>query len=349
MADERRAQLRALKLQTLVRDQVGAPDGTPLPYPAGAALVRDGDGWVLLEDDPASGLGGALAWAARQDVDRLHLLTESDAGLLARRAAAFTPAPDVWQIDGRALHRAEAAPRPTPPTLPAAADALRPVIVAAGAEPVEEHGVLSGEVLGLEVCRAVVDDDDSLESGEPGARLDVGIGEHDREAFRLVHGDGPVDAALAQVVAEVEAHRRPGAPPHALNRLARERALRHRLVVDPPLVGLAALAPAPPPVARSNLADAVPCVALGTDDSGAPVVVVCSAGVDLDLVPFAADARDALAGPDTRLLLAVPEGDDHPVTRELAARLAAPAEVVRVPPAAPAAASATQPVRHAGT
>jgi hypothetical protein len=55
---------------------------------------------------------------------------------------------------------------------------------------------------------------------------------------------------------------------------------------------------------------------------------VCSAGIDLDLVPFAADARDALGGPDTRLLLAVPEGDDHPVTRELAARLAVPAEVV---------------------
>jgi len=347
VADERRAQLRALKLETLVRDHFGAPGGTPLPYPTGAALVRDGEGWVLLEDDPASGLGGAVAWAARQDVDRLHILTESDAGLLARRAAAFSPAPDVWQIDGRSLQRAEPAPRPTPPTLPAAADALRPVIVAAGAEPVEEHGVLGGEVLGLEVCRAVLDD--PLGSGGPGARLDVGIGEHDRQAFRLVHGDGPVDAALARVVTEVAAHRRPGTPPHALNRLARERALRHRLVADPSLVGLTALASAPPPVPRINVADAVPCVALGTDDSGAPVVVVCSAGVDLDLVPFAADARDALAGPDARLLLAVPEGDDHPVTRELAARLAMPAEVVPVPAATAAPVPATEPVRHAGT
>ena len=64
---------------------------------------------------------------------------------------------------------------------------------------------------------------------------------------------------------------------------------------------------------------------------GAPVVVVCSVGIDLDLVPFAADARHALAGPDARLVLAVPERDVHPVTRELAARLAEPAEVVPVP------------------
>ena len=264
MADERRAQLRALKLQTLVRDHFGAPDASPRPYPGGAALVSGGEGWVLLEDDPASGLGGALAWAARQGVDQLHVLTESDAGLLARRAAAFAPAPGVWQIDGRTLQRADPEPRPMPPALPAAADALRPIIVAAAADPVEEHGVLGGEVLGLEVCRAVATDE-PLASGEPGARLDVGIGEHDREAFRLVHGDGPVDAALAQVVTEVAAHRRPGAPPHALNRLARERALRHRLVDDPSLVGLSSLVPAPPPVPRTSLSDAVPCVALGTD------------------------------------------------------------------------------------
>jgi hypothetical protein len=342
VADERRAQLRALKLQTLVRDHFGGPDGTARPYPAGAALVRDGEGWVLLEDDPSSGLGGALAWAARQGVDRLHVLAESDAGLLARRARAFSPAPEVWRIEGRTLHRADPDPRPTPPTVPPAAEELRPVILAAGAEPVEEHGILAGEVLGLEVCRAVLDEDQPG-SGAAIARLDVGIGEHDREAFRLVHGDRPVGAALAEVVTEVAAHRRPGAPPHALNRLARERALRHRLVADPSLVGLTSLTPTAPPVARTNLADAVPCVAFGTDELGLPVVVVCSAGIDLDLVPFAADARDAVAEAGARLLLAVPEGDDHPVTRELAARLAVPADVVPVPAPVP------QPVPRPGT
>ena len=80
----------------------------------------------------------------------------------------------------------------------------------------------------------------------------------------------------------------------------------------------------------------MPCVALGAGVDGAPVVVVCSAGVDLDLVPFAADAREALADSGARLILVVPEGDDHPVTRRLAARLAVPAEVVTVPPERPA-------------
>ena len=54
---------------------------------------------------------------------------------------------------------------------------------------------------------------------------------------------------------------------------------------------------APPPVPRANLKDPVPCVAVGVDADGEPVVVVCSVGIDLDLVPFAADARLAI-GPE---------------------------------------------------
>ena len=55
-----------------------------------------------------------------------------------------------------------------------------------------------------------------------------------------------------------------------------------------------------------------------------------SVGVAADLVPGAADARAAL-DPGARLVLAVPERDDHPSTRRLAARLADPAEVLSVP------------------
>jgi hypothetical protein len=47
-------------------------------------------------------------------------------------------------------------------------------------------------------------------------------------------------------------------------------------------------------------------------------------------VPTAADAREAI-DPSARLLLALPERDDHPGTRRLAARLRSPAEVAPVP------------------
>ncbi len=56
--------------------------------------------------------------------------------------------------------------------------------------------------------------------------------------------------------------------------------------------------------------------------TGAP-----SAGIDLDLVPTAADAR-LLLDPDAELLVVVPARDAHPVTRALAARLHRPARLV---------------------
>jgi hypothetical protein len=99
---------------------------------------------------------------------------------------------------------------------------------------------------------------------------------------------------------------------------------------DPSLIGAAALEPAEPTIERTNLKDPAPAIAFGQDDAGRPLVVACSVGVDLDLVPSAADARAALS-PGARLLLIVPERDAHPVIRRLAASLLEPAEVVTVP------------------
>jgi hypothetical protein len=149
-----------------------------------------------------------------------------------------------------------------------------------------------------------------------------------------VHGDDVSGAALiealAEVVRSVGVHRRPAAPPHPLNRIARERAVRHELIRRPELIGLAELAVAPPPVPRISVKDASPCVATGRTADGEDVVVVCSAGVDLDLVPFAADAREALGPATAPLLVALRAADVQPVTERLAARLVHPATVIAV-------------------
>jgi hypothetical protein len=79
--------------------------------------------------------------------------------------------------------------------------------------------------------------------------------------------------------------------------------------------------------------DPVPCVAAGTDADGRPVVVVCSSGVDLDLVPFAADARAAHDGArpgegGSRLVIVTPSRDRLPVVGQIADRLRQPAVFV---------------------
>lgn len=331
---ERRQRLFATKLRALVRGLRGdevAERAVEVPFGPGAGLVDGTEGWVLAVEGADRSLGPALLWARRHGVERLAVLVdesvdEGTAPVLARRAALFARPPTVWAVRGPAAVPVAAAPPLVFPALPPEVAAMAERIRAAGADPVPDDGTLVAEVNGLEVARVEVD--------ARGPWLDVGVGRNDRLAHRLLHGGDP-EPALAGVVAEVAAHRRPGAPDHPLNRMARERWLRRLVLGEPSLVGARWLEPVPTPVRRRDLRDPAPAPARGADDSGRPVVVVCSTGVDPDLVPVAADVRLSLA-PEGRLVLVVPERDAHPATTALAAALREPAEVVALrPPWAP--------------
>jgi hypothetical protein len=277
---------------------------------------------VLAEDEASRALGKALLWARRLPLSALHLLAGDGAGVLARRAGAFLDPPSVWRVDGTSLSLAKPEPLPPEPVLDPRVAVLADLIRAGGAEPIVEHGVLRGEVLGLEVARVVVDDE--------GPWLEVGVGKHDREATRMVHADEPTHDALVRAVAMVEGHRRAGAPLHPYNRLAPERWLRARAVAEPGLVGAAHLTPVPSPVKVDDLRKPAPAPAAGVDVEGRPLLAVFSTGMDVDLVPVAVDARLA-DGRDPRLLLVVPERDEHTYLRPLAEALRHPAQVVTVP------------------
>lgn len=324
-------------LSALLRTHVVDPRPVPHGFALGAASIVDTTAWILVSDgtEDGSGLGAALAWAIRRQVDAVRIIAEHGASVMARRAAYFDMDLDVSGIDGAALTPATPAPLAPPPPPAPAHLGLIPVIERAGAEAVVEYGVVTGEVRGLEVCRVV---------DEPGAsgpvRLEVGVGVHDREAFAMVHGDVPPDEALAGVVRAVSDVRTSGGAPHPLRQLAAERLLRWRIEREPELLGLDSLALVQPPVARRNVSDRVPACALGRRSDGTPVVVVCSVGVDLDAVPYAADARSSVGNelgvqnPET--LLVVPRRDAVAMTHELAATLRAPLTVVAVDDAEPA-------------
>lgn len=335
--EARRSRLLGVKLRALVRDHVA--DDTvaeAVEFAPGAALMHGDQAWILVADRPHSRLGASLAWSLRNGANSTNVVAETGTGVLARRAAEFTMPISIWHVDGRILLPAVAEPfAPERNVVPEHA-AFRSEIAASGAEPVEEFGVVSGEVHGLEVCR-VVDDPDT-----GAARLEVGVGTHDREAFRMLHGDTPTAESLARVVETVAAERRVGVSPHPLNRLAAERLIRWQLLQSPELVGARSLVAAPPPVPRANLKDDVPCVAVGDDPDGRSVVVVCASGVDLDLIPYAADARLAALSAATsgvgvggdlelpRLVVATPSRDRIRLTGELAGLLRQSVEFVSV-------------------
>lgn len=317
MDPQQRARLLAAKLKTLVETTAGPAGRRSLTFPGGAALAGDDGTWVLADAEPHRSLGPALA-VARQtgSLDRVNVFAEAATGLLARRASQFAAPPTIWLVDGATATPAEPEPIPAEIALDPRVAGFADEIAAAGADPVVEHGRLIGEVAGLEVCRVEIDGD--------GPRLAIGVGRFDREAHELIRGD-----TLEDVVKLVRHYRLEDPEPHPLKRWAASRALRSRIIREPSVVGADILLPMSPTVEAPDLRVAWPAPAAGTYDHGDPIVVVCSVGVDLDLVPAAADARLA-DGRDARLVLAVPERDMHPVTLALAAALARPAEVVAV-------------------
>jgi hypothetical protein len=280
----RLAELNAMRLAAIAGDRGAEFVDRPQPFGSGAAGISDDAvAWVLAAGGPGQSgqFGGALAWALRRGARALQLVAETDTGAFARRAQWFDFPVAVSTLVGRDLVDAIVEPLVAPPLVPAAHLELAKTIEAAGATVIDEHGVLAGEVEGLEVCR-VIDDPDTGE-----VRLAVGIGAADREMFQLVHSGRATVDALADVVRSVAPHRAHGAVQHPLNTLAASRLIRARLLADPSIVGSHSLVPAEPPIARANLKDQVPCAAI---DPASRRLIVCCTGVDLDVTAWAGDA-----------------------------------------------------------
>ena len=287
---ERRSRLLALKLRALIREHLGLsgdPDGRVEVFAPGAAFITNDAVWLLIDGNAARALGGVLAWGTKFELP-IHLVVENDSGLLARRAALFDVDVTVWHADERVLLPALAEPHlPTTQAKPEHL-AFTELIQSSGADALVEHGIVVGEVRGLEMCRVV----DDVVSGV--ARLEVGMGVNDREAFAMVHGELPTEQALRNVIDAVATHREPGANVHPFNQFGSERMHRWRALQDPTSIGFSRLDPVDPPVKRTNLKDAVPCAAIGSTDSGNLSAAVFVHGVELDVVPFAVDTASRL-------------------------------------------------------
>ncbi len=328
---QRRAALGRAKLAALARDLLDA-EVVPEDLGASAAAVTGGTALVLVDAPTAAALAAAALWAIRRDAGRLVVFADPPAGDLARLAEPFVLGDadiEVRTVDAATSRPASAAPLPVPGTEPDGAEGLLEELRLAGVEVVVEHGVVRGEIHGLEVARLVrwpaeLGGDDEL-------HLEAGVGRFDRDAIAAIRPDAPPGESLARTVAAVRAHRYPGAAAHPVQLLARERWLRSTVLADPGMVGASELRAAETPHEPGGLRDRHPAAAIGTGLGGEPVVVVCSVGVDLALVPVAADTR-RLHAPDARLVLALPARDHHDATRSLAGTLRHPAELVAVEP-----------------
>ena len=327
MEADRKQQLNAVKLASLLKSGLGIESSGIAPDPTfhrGVACILNGSAWIYVTDEQSRVLGACLAWVETKhpDARELNIIVDGDAGVVARRARNFLRRINVYAVNGTSLTEAEPSGFGVPSEAKGSHLALRTLIEDGGARVVVEHGVVAGEVYGLEVCRVLDGDGD-----EP--RLEVGVGAHDREAFALLHGHLPTVDAVRQHVNAVRSHREAPIGTHPLNRLAASRLVRARVIADPKIIGSVSLEVAEPPVARTNLKDEVPCVAKGLLETGRAAVVVFAHGIDLEVVPFAVDARE-WTNPEAELVIVVPERDRHAVLTRIAAGVLGGCSVIGV-------------------
>lgn len=316
---QRRASRNAVKLRALVRNRWGVDASGADAVGTGAAFVSGDRAFVLLDGD--HGLGAALAWGRRAGATELHLVIDDEPGVVARQAGEFASSVSVWRTVGTDLIPADATPV-DPGLGPPDAPDLVAALEAEGLDVVVEGDRLAGEFRGLEVVRIVR----AVDDGEP--ILEVGVGRFDRELTTMMHGALPGTEAVARVVEQLRAIRRPGGPNHPLAGLVPERWLRSTILDDPSRIGCDELVAAPTPVPRDRLRARGVAAAVGTRN-GEPVVVATTVGVDLEAVVLAADARLAI-DPEATLLLALPARDVLPVTEYLVGDLVRPAELAPV-------------------
>jgi len=322
---ERREGLERARATALARDSFGidVAQASVEARPFGVVVSHPQGHLVIVGSEDLAALGGLLMWMDRQGGDDPVVVFEHHAGVQARRLALLAPGVGVWSLaDGR-VEPAVPEPIKDPYPTPTDADHLVALIERCGAEVVIEDGIIRAEVAGLEVGRVVV--------GPAGSELEVGVGRFDREAGALLHADRPSEPTLADTVNRIAKHRQVGAPSDAVNRLARERWLRRLIVNDPGLAGLrqpVLVEPIPP---RLSLLESVPAALLGIDETStqdSKVLVICSVGVALDLVPSAADLV-VRHHPD-QVRFVVPARDRFAFVERSAMRLNLPVSFVNV-------------------
>ncbi len=300
--------LLAAKLGALVRD-LGVPDAPAArPGAGGAVTILDGIAYILHAPElGVRALGPALLWATKSDITSIVLFSDDWAGALARRAQLISGSEvSVREVSTATSRPAEPEELQDPPQLDSKVLDMAETITLGGATPVHDFGRLVGEVEGLEVVR--------IKSAEDGsARLDVGVGQADRELHELVHSNLSSVEAISRASAMVGEFRSPGAAPHPLNRIGRPRWLRSIVVGDPAVLGVGALRPVPP-LRESDTVLSVDPVAAVNDS----VVVVCSSGVDPDLVPEALEYRER-HDPNAELVIVLTASDRLPTTDRLIA------------------------------
>ncbi|HTO00470.1 MAG TPA: hypothetical protein VL068_07330, partial [Microthrixaceae bacterium] len=244
MQADQRERLLVSKLTGLVRTS-GLSEDQPLDPEVRGSLtvaIAGKTAYGLIERGEPGAVASAVLWAARNSCPALTLFVDEGGPGAARFSRYFAPTGAgsdlsivVREVRGASSVVVEPDSVPVPMAAPEDAAELMDVMRSHGLEVVVEHGIVRGEVLGLEVARLVRWP--ASNGGDDELHLEAGVGRFDRDAVAAVNPDMAPETALLRTLEMVRKHRYPGAPVHPLQMLSQERWLRVSVLANPKLVG----------------------------------------------------------------------------------------------------------------
>ncbi|CAI8383772.1 MAG: Uncharacterised protein [Acidimicrobiales bacterium AG-410-I20] len=317
---ERRAELLRGKLLAIVESAgYEIADSDDKNQTHDSALLTKDNCWLLVNDEtPQSALGKGILLLSRHPHLELCLIFEDaiSAGVAARQAAGLNIRCKVMLLHNQTLTQVDPSSFPKPFEIIPISEEFLSVCEAAGVSVICENGTWRGEILGLEVVR--------LE----GENIQIGVGRFDREAGELLNYERSLFDQLVSASNQIRSQRNAEAGSHPLATLARERWLRHSLLEDPSVVGLKDVEPIDSVHERENLRDPFPAAAIGKDEDQKKVLVVCSVGVDIALVPLTAELSQ-IHLPD-RIVIVLPPKDLLPVIHTISEFLKVPSSLIGI-------------------
>ncbi len=315
---ERRAELNQAKLNVLLKNTF--PDEVFEPiYSNSSSIYSNGkQRFLYAPEQRVSPL--AIALATETNELQTNLVVDNSEPVLLQQTHGLNAEIILWIIDDdRVVQHPDSAIEERT-EINVLGEDFKELLKASGCDVVQEHGVLKGEIKGLEVARVVIND-------EGQQVLQVGVGAYDQEAHKILDSQQTPEEKLFRVISQVMEYRNQKSEPHPLNRVARAKWMITEIVTSPKNFGLEEVQSLSMLEEVDTVTENHPAAAIGRTGAGS-VLIVASSGIDLQTIPVAAGLLASTGAEE--VWIALSPKDRHPAIINSARYLKAPSRFIEI-------------------
>ncbi|MEE2682544.1 MAG: hypothetical protein VYD77_01255 [Actinomycetota bacterium] len=315
---ERRAELNQAKLNGLLKKTFPDEVFEPIYSKSGSIFSNGKQRFLYAPDERVSPL--VIALATETDELQTNLVVDKREAVLLQQTHGLSAEITLWIVDNDRVVQHPDSVIDERREINVLSEDFKELLKASGCDVVQEHGVLKGEIKGLEVARVVIND-------EGQQVLRVGVGAYDQEAHKIFDSQQTPEEKLFRIVSQVMEYRNQKSEPHPLNRAARAKWMIAEIIATSENFDLEEVQPLSMLEEIDTVTESHPAAAIGRTGAGS-VLIVASSGIDLQTIPVAAGLLVSTGAEE--IWIALSPKDRHPAIINAARYLKAPSRFIEI-------------------